>query len=249
MKQQTVIQNFARAAARAALIATGIGAAACSDSAGPGRQDAELPVADGSFHQHLRWANAPKADQFSAVAHLPTGTVDLLPNPVTQAFFDDKWYDWDGTDVFSVSFYAVRGEEREINVVIATATQTLKFLELEITEPTHRPNGSTIALGDSVLITVTIDPSNLAVDLQPTGIRFGNTYPTELELSYQAASLDFNTDGAVNSFDYYIQSNLLGIWMREQVGDPWVFLEGVHNQNAKEFEVFLEHFSGYAVSW
>ncbi len=249
MKQLVRLQNATRGARRVALIATGLFVSACSDTAGPDVQDTNLPVADGSFNQHLKWANAPTADQFRAVANLPGGPVELTPNAAPAVLLDGDWYDWDGEDLFSVSFYAIRGEEREINVELNTETGTIKFLELEITEPTYRPDGSQIAWGDSVLITVTIDPTNLAIDLQPSGIQFGNNYPTELELSYKAAGLDLNADGAVNYTDKYIENNLLGIWMQEQVGDPWEFIPGDHNADAKEFEVFLDHFSGYAVSW
>ena len=249
MTQPTKARPFATAACKVALLAVGLISTACSDTSGPGLLADDLPVADGSMHQHLRWATPPSADQFSAVANLPEGSIELTrhQNPMTS--FDGEWFDWDGEDVFSVSFYAVRGEEREINVELDTDTETLKFLELEITEPTYRPDGSPIAVGDSVLITVTIDPTSLAVDLQPSGIQFGSNYPTELELSYKAAGMDLNADGAVSKVDYYIKNNLLGVWMQEHAGDPWVFMLGDHDPDAREFEVLLEHFSGYAVSW
>ena len=179
MKQLVRLQNATRGARRVALIATGLFVSACSDTAGPDVQDTNLPVADGSFNQHLKWANAPTADQFRAVANLPGGPVELTPNAAPAVLLDGDWYDWDGEDLFSVSFYAIRGEEREINVELNTETGTIKFLELEITEPTvpvsvlqfnyaHAQSGW--------------NENDLAVWYQPTEGEAWNEEPTEINM-------------------------------------------------------------------
>ena len=249
MKKSFKLKNVTRKARNAFLLATGMIVAACSDTAGPTQLENEMPVADGVFHQHLRWANPPAADQFKAVANLPEGSVQLAPHAMPSVLLDSDEYEWDGNNVFSVSFYAVRGQEREVEVELETNEGDMEFLELEITEPTYRPDGTPIAVGDSVLITVTIDPTSLAVDLQPSGIQFGQKNPTELDLSYRAAGLDLNADGTVNGTDYYIENNMLGVWMQEHAGEPWVLMPAEHDADDKEFEVELRHFSGYAVSW
>lgn len=243
----SILRSLLQRGRQVVLLATALGVTACSESAGPDQADLDQPKA-GSFHQHLRWAAPPAADDFSAVANLPVGPVALEPHQPPQALFDGNRHGWDGLDVFSVSFFAVRGEAREVRVRLESDSGNDEFLRLQITEPTVRPDGSPIAEGDSVLITVTIDPISLAVDLQPSGIQFGSNDPTELDLSYEAAGLDLNVDGSVNAFDDYIEQNLLGIWMQEHPGDPWVFLEE-HDHSGKKFEVILEHFSEYAVSW
>ena len=73
-------------------------------------------------------------------------------------------------DQYTVSFWAVRGQERSarFNYRDALGETSHPFLILTITDPVALPD-STFAQGDSVLVTVTIDTTKVGVTLEPAG--------------------------------------------------------------------------------
>jgi hypothetical protein len=152
-------------------------------------------------------------------------------------------------DTYELSFWAVRGQEREVYIKYDAGGSWRTYIEFEVTRPIQRPDGSPIAVGDSVLITLSVDPTNLMVHLEPSGLQFDPSVPTELEFHYEGANHDFNEDGVVDGADDYIQANLLGTWYQDDTGSPWGIIGSDHDLEDEEFELFLEHFSGYAVSW
>ena len=66
---------------------------------------------------------------------------------------------------YSASFWAVRGEQRglQINYLSATGDTSAPFLRLDTTDPAFVPGLGDLAPGDSVLITLTIDPATMQV--------------------------------------------------------------------------------------
>src|ERR1051326_7255555 len=77
----------------------------------------------------------------------------------------------------AVSFWAKRGEDRELRLYYdaqsgsGTGEEFLRFT-VPAAALAQRPDGSAIAVGDSVLISVrVIDPSRLIVDFPPSGDR------------------------------------------------------------------------------
>jgi hypothetical protein len=109
------------------------------------------------------------------------------------------------------------------------------------------PGVGDLAPGDSVLITVTIDPDNIKVSLEPTGLLFGE--PGQLQISYGGADGDLNGDGVVDDTDSYIEGQLLGLWYREGTDGVWEQIPAVQVLSHKSFIGALPHFSEYAVSW
>ena len=105
----------------------------------------------------------------------------------------------------------------------------------------------TLAEGDSVLITLTIDTTKIGVLLEPTGLRFGT--PARLQIWYDGAGGDLNGDGVVDETDSYIESQLLSMWYREGSDGVWEPISADHLIEDKAFIVDLPHFSEYAVSW
>ena len=150
---------------------------------------------------------------------------------------------------YTASFWAVRGEPRslQINYESTTGDTSAAFLRLTTTDPAYVPGLGDLAPGDSVLITVTIDPDNIKVSLEPTGLLFGE--PGQLQISYSGADGDLNGDGVVDDTDAYIESQLLGLWYREGTDGVWAPIPAVQALSDKSFVSALPHFSEYAVSW
>jgi len=152
-------------------------------------------------------------------------------------------------DRYSASFWAVRGQQRsvQINYLSSTGDTSAPFLGLTTTDPAWVPGLGDLAPGDSVLVTVTIDPTNIKISLEPTGLLFGD--PAQLQVSYGGAGGDLNGDGVVDDADAYIESQLLGIWYREGVDSTWTKVSASQSLLDKSFTVALPHFSEYAVCW
>ena len=152
-------------------------------------------------------------------------------------------------DRYTGSFWAVRGEPRslQINYLSSTGDTSSAFLRLTTTDPAYVPGVGDLAPGDSVLITVTIDPDNIKVSLEPTGLLFGD--PGQLQISYGGADGDLNGDGVLDDTDSRIESQLLGLWYREGTDGMWERIPAVQVLPDKSFVSALPHFSEYAVCW
>jgi len=148
----------------------------------------------------------------------------------------------------TATFWAVRGEPRtvQINYLSATGDTSAPFLRLTITDPVYVPGIGDLAPGDSVQITVTIDPSTIKVSLEPTGTLFGD--PSQLQISYGGADGDMNGDGVQDGTDATIEQQLLGMWYSEG-GVAWTKISATQSLADKSFTAALAHFSLYAVSF
>lgn len=213
-------------------------AARCSDRMPP--TAARLPVA--TAPHFLEWAGGA-APQFAATGALPgrlgTGGRGLMASATSGLSLSQ----------YSAAFWAVRGQERavQLNYLSATGDTGSQFLRLVILDPTYAPGQGDLALGDSVLVTVTVDPTNIKVSLEPTGLQFGE--PAQLQMSYGGANGDLNGDGIVDSTDAYIESQLLGLWYREGGDSAWTQVSATRSLADKAFTSLLPHFCEYAVSW
>ena len=220
-------------------IAAMLFAAACADSVGV-RPLGDQPSAVSQPH-FLRWAGeAPP--RFSAIGSL-TGRMMKREGGEALAGTPGEL----SLDQNTATFWAVRGQERSvrINYLGINGDASSPFLRLVITDPVFAPGIGDLAPGDSVLISVVVDPRNIKVSLEPTGLQFGE--PAQLDLSYGGAGGDLDGDGVVDSSDAYVETQLLGMWYREGDSNPWTRIPDVHEQ--KSFTSALPHFSEYAVSW
>ena len=194
------------------------------------------------FH-FLAWdpTNGPVA--FHATGETPHGTLDFVDGPLRLLA------DSIGLDTYVVHFWAVRGEERtvQINYTDAAGAAESPYVRFAVSDPVHRPNGSPIAVGDSVLLTVSVNPTDIAVYLEPSGLTFGT--PAELQMWYGGAKDDLNGDGTVDGTDHEIQTTQLGMAWTEDIGLSWETHPAEHDVAAEWFHALLQHFSGYAISW
>jgi hypothetical protein len=151
-------------------------------------------------------------------------------------------------DQYAVSFWAVRGESRSIRINYNSTidNDSHPFLELTTTDPVFAPEIGEIAVGDSVLITVTVDTSKIGVRFEPTGLQFGT--PAQLKLYYGGASGDLNGDGVADAADAQLEQQMLGLWYREYTNDGWTQISASHSTEEKSFTYALPHFCEYAVA-
>lgn len=198
-----------------------------------------------SAPQFVRWAdNITPQFNSTAIRASRTGTPAQLTPPL-------------GLQQYAVSFWAVRGESRSVQINYSSSidTATHPFLMLTTTDPQFVPGVGELAMGDSVLVTVRVDTTRIGVSLEPTGLLFGA--PAELKIWYDGAGGDLNGDGVVDSTDAHIEAQLLGLWYREGQSNPWTPLPAVQSLEEKSFTYAIPHFSDYfiaelldwAVSW
>ncbi|HXM38563.1 MAG TPA: hypothetical protein VN908_07875 [Gemmatimonadales bacterium] len=181
----------------------------------------------------VRWAGNA-TPQFTATRVLPSGDANKIfqTPPIS-------------LDQYSVSFWAVRGEARsvQINYRDVGGGTTHPFLLLTTTDPALVPGLGELAPGDSVLVTVSVDTIHLGVSLEPTGLQFGA--PAQMQIWYGGAGGDLNGDGLVDSTDAYVEKQLLGLWYREASVNPWTPVPATQSLVDKSFTSALPHFSEY----
>jgi len=151
-------------------------------------------------------------------------------------------------DNYVVSFWAVRGESRSVQINYSSSIdeETHPFLVLTTTDPQFVPGVGELAVGDSVLITVTVDTTKIGIKLEPSGLQFGE--PATMKMWYGGAGGDLNGDGLADATDAQIEATLLGLWYREDSSNPWEQVSASQALEEKLFTYRLPHFSEYAVA-
>jgi hypothetical protein len=153
----------------------------------------------------------------------------------------------------SVTFWAVRGQDREGRIYFANAEggpgEEYMRLRVESGSLLARPDGTPIAVGDSVQITLTaLDPSRTLFELAPEGLKFNASLPAELKIRYGECGDDLNRDGRVDMNDREIEQEI-GIWRQATVNDPFVRLGTAKVEELREVEAELTSFSRYAIAY
>jgi hypothetical protein len=148
----------------------------------------------------------------------------------------------------TVSFYAIKGVDSEIRVRFQNGEDYLRF-RVFANSLALRPNGTPIATGDSVLITITItDPTKLAADFQPAGLKFSPSAPARLQFEFGEADKDLNDDGVVNGTDASLIPQI-STWRQESAGAPWVKVNSVVEIELNEVQANISGFTGYALAY
>ena len=186
----------------------------------------QFATSSSSGPQSLRWASKPKFTGWAKKNGTTTTTLSL--------------------DQYVVSFWAVRGQARSVQINYSSSIDTVAhpFLTLTVVDPKYVPGVGNLGMRDSALLTVRVDTATLTVSLEPTGTIFGT--PGQLQISYAGAGGDLNGDGVVDSTDANIEMQLLGLWYREGSTDPWSHLGATQSLSNKSFSYDLQHFSFYA---
>ena len=147
-----------------------------------------------------------------------------------------------------VSFHAVKGQDREIRVRFKNGEDFLRF-RVFANSLLQRPDGTQIANGDSVLITITItDPTKLQADFQPAGLRFSSSNPARLQFEFGEADRDLNDDGVVNATDTALIPQI-STWRQEVAGGEWLKVSSTVEIQINEVQADILGFTGYALAY
>ena len=147
-----------------------------------------------------------------------------------------------------VSFYAVKGQDSDIRVRFKNGEDYLRF-RVFANSLSQRPDGTTIANGDSVLITITItDPTKLQADFQPAGLKFSASNPARLQFEFGEADKDLNDDGVVNATDASLIPQI-STWRQEVAGGEWLKVGSVVEIEINEVQADILGFTGYALAY
>lgn len=149
----------------------------------------------------------------------------------------------------TVSFWAKKGADAEIRLRYAGVDEDFLRFVVPGDALDRRPDGSVIALGDSIKITVTVvDLSRLIFEFQPSGLRFRADHPARLKIIFEHGDDDLDESGTVDATDVALRSSL-AIWRREGANDPWVRLNDILKLELNEVEADLFGFSTYALAY
>lgn len=215
------------------IVAATVWLAACSDGIGP-------PSHDRMLH-HLRWSPDLGSPTFATLGGGSGFEGFQSPSePAVRVM-----------DTYRTSFWARRGSETGVEIRYQATDGTWQpYIRLTVPGDALelRPDGRKFAEGDSVLITLALDSTQLVVLLEPTGLVFKDKSRARLDVWYTGADPDLDGSGTVNDTDRYIELTLLGVWVWEGPGTPWSAVTSEHWLDSKLFTAGLRHFSGYAVS-
>ena len=148
-----------------------------------------------------------------------------------------------------VTLWAKRGTDREVRIGYQGSSEDYVRFRVGKDALLQRPDGSTIAVGDSVLITMTvIDPTKFIVQFQPAGLKFSASSPARLKFEFNQANRDLDGNGVVDGTDTSLETQL-AIWRQEANGLPWVKLSSDVEVEINEVSADLLGFSGYALAY
>ena len=156
--------------------------------------------------------------------------------------------------VRSVRFYAVKGQDREVRLMYRPRPGELdsaEFARFKVDKRSlvNRPDGTPLAPGDSVLITLAIvDTLRLIIDFQPSGLRFNPQRPARLWIKFWEADPDLDHDGAVTPADSMLLLSTQ-IWGQHRPARPWSSLPSQVDVMTQDVEARIPGFTRYAVAY
>lgn len=171
-----------------------------------------------------------------------TGSDDPDTRPESQLEFVLVDPDAPPLETTDTSFWAVRGEERELEIRFqgsggsGTGSRFLRF-EVDDESLLRRPDGTTFAPGDSIEIRVQVASDRYFADFEPSGLVFNPDDPAELEIRYELADDDFLE--REQEFD---------LWRQERPGDPWQRIGSLQLEDIDEIEAELLGFTRFALA-
>ena len=153
-------------------------------------------------------------------------------------------------DSLQVHVWAVAGENRQAVISYKKVGNYGGDICLEFKIPGNglwkRPDGSVVAKGDSVLITITVvDPDLFNFRFEPSGLQFRPDHPAELRVSYKWANPDFNGDGKADDKDTRFD---FGMWKQETDASGWVENGSIKDIDLEELRADIRSFTRYALA-
>lgn len=154
----------------------------------------------------------------------------------------------------AVHMWVINGVQREVEIwyhLRAGQPDSTRFLRFRVDRRSLllRPDGTPIAPGDSILITISIiDTVRQQVQFSPPGLRFAPGRPAKLWLWYLEADHDFNADGAIDPLDSAIEM-LLGMYRLEAGATTWERIASALDTAEDEVQANVDGFTTYAVAY
>ena len=155
----------------------------------------------------------------------------------------------------TVSFWAVNGEDREGEIFYkrrnGPPTNSDRLLRFRVDKRSlvKRPDGTPIAPGDSILITITVvDPQHQIVEFKPSGLQFAPNRPADLTLWYYKTNHDFNGDGIINGADTALEKTFK-VWRQHTTSAPWAKQPTQLTIADDEAEIDVAGFTRFAVAY
>jgi hypothetical protein len=201
-----------------------------------GCRDVAAPASDPAFaNPQLGWSGPGFTLPSPAGIHMLRQAADAPP-----------------LETYQVSFWACDGEASTVTVnyqPVGAQPVGQPFLRFDIPKNAlvTDAGGERMKRGDSVLVTLTIDPVTFAVDFQPSGVWFSRGIPAQLTIWYENADPDLNGDGVTDASDQLLQQEI-ALW-GHAADTPWVRLPSDNDTTLPSVSTVLRHFSEYAVSW
>lgn len=151
------------------------------------------------------------------------------------------------------SMYAVVGQDRKLVLRYAptdSESEGEEFLSFDVPGDAllKRPDGSSFAPGDSILIHVRLDPQGrFLFEFDPAGLTFSGQHPATLQVNYHRTGGDLNGDGEVDAADSVLKQEL-GVWKQENAGEPWIKINSTNEQEADQIVAKIYGFTGFCVA-
>lgn len=158
-----------------------------------------------------------------------------------------------------VTFWAVKGDNSEVILRFedddegggSGSDKGDKFLRFKVpNDALHlRPDGTPFNEGDSVEITIRVDPEGRFIfHFEPVGLVFNPDKPAELKIWYDEADPDLNGDGIVDENDVATEDELR-IFRQQDGSTIWEDIGFVEfDPLDDEIEGEVHHFTGFALA-
>ncbi len=150
-------------------------------------------------------------------------------------------------EAFRISLWVRRDQPTRVALDYQNGQPFLRF-DVPRNGLYQRPNGVVFGWSDSVLVTLTIDPAQFVVGLEPTGLVFNPYHPAKLVIWYEHADPDLNGDGVVDATDRALRY-ALHIVTRSANQADWSPVRGGNGLAWPFVYAEVRHFSQWAVSW
>jgi hypothetical protein len=154
-------------------------------------------------------------------------------------------------EVQQASFFAVQGQARSLVVRYQGQDPSEPpLLEFQVGAESllTLPNGLPVLPGDSVQITVTLDPQRRFIfHFAPHGLTFSTSNPARLRVNWSGADPDVNGDGVVTLEDE-VRLHQFRLWQRDAPELPWVRLPTKKHLDIKLLDGRVIHFTGFAMA-
>jgi len=205
-----------------------------------------LPVAILMAVAGCRDAAAPRSDSsaLSEVVASPDspGPVHILQQAPTAP----------PLQVYETSFWVTKGKAATLVVNYQAPDGQVPDRFLQFTVPkdgliagAYDPH---MSKGDSILLTLSIDPTGFLAHFGPSGVKFSAKSPAILTMCYEHMDPDLNGDGIVDETDEALQQQI-SFWTQSMKAGDWFKLPTKYDPSNPCVSAKIYHFSQYAVSW